>query len=339
MKRLLKIFFVSNVRNKTTALVLAVVIWLVVSFEVSDEYKRDDVIVEIVPLKDGVAMKDIAVEPSPIVVKARFTAPKRIGQQYLASAVKVRAVHKIENPVVGDWSRIELNREDFDLPYDIKLVEVKPRRLSVILRRIVTRKLRVKVELRGCPASGYELSGDPQVEPTEVSVRGPKETLEVADHILTEPVDIEGRSISFSSDYSLTDSLDGKPIETTTKVRVRVTIRPAAVVKTFSIPVHVNVTPGYEHEALLPRAGEGGVVNLSIKGPGYLLNEPGTAGKISAFVVVTPEMKPRREIPYSAKVHLFVPPELGGLKLAGEHYVDLEIRKKEPQEPKKTKGP
>ncbi len=331
--RVLKVLFVVNFRNKATALVLAVVIWLVVSYQVSDEYERNDVIVEIVPRKDGVVMKDIAVEPSHIVVKVKFTAPQRIGQQYLAPAAKVRAVHTIENPPIGKPISIKLNREDFDLPYDVKLDHVEPRRLeNIILHRIVTRNLRVHVERRGHPAQGYELSGEPHVEPTEVSVRGPKETLDAAAYIPTEPVDIEGRSSSFSSDYSLVDTLNGKPVQTTTKVRVRVNMRPVEIVKTFSVPININIPPSYSHEALLPKAEPGGMVKLSIKGPEFLLNEPATAAKIAAFVVVTPDKQPR-EIPYSAKVHLFVPPELTELTLAGEHYVDLVIRKKEQKQP------
>ena len=95
MRQLLKTIFMNNFRNKTTALVLAIIIWLVVSFQVSDKYVRNDVTVEIVPLRDGLAMTDIAVEPSHLVVKATFVAPQRIGQQYLAPAAKVRAVHRM----------------------------------------------------------------------------------------------------------------------------------------------------------------------------------------------------------------------------------------------------
>ena len=81
MKQLLKILFLNNFQNKATALVLAIVIWLVVSFEVSGEYERNDVSVEIIPLKNGVILDNIAVEPSHIIIKARFVAPQRIGQQ------------------------------------------------------------------------------------------------------------------------------------------------------------------------------------------------------------------------------------------------------------------
>lgn len=338
MKQLLKAFFVNNFRNKATALVLAVVIWLVVSFEVSGEYERNDVTVEIVPLKNGVVMDDIAVEPANVVIKAKFIAPQRVGQQYLAPAAKVRAVHRIEDPPTGVPIPIKLNREDFDLPYDVKLDQVEPRRLEVVLLRIVTRKLRVQVITKGRPTDGYELIGEPEVEPTEVSVRGPKEILDVATYIATEPVDISGRSSTFSSDYSLVNSLSGKPVKTSTTVRVRVRIRPQEIVRTCSVPIRVNTPPGYEKEAVLPKAGADGTVELAVRGPALLLNEPGTAGKISAFVVITPEMKPRKGIPYSAEVHLLLPQELSEIGLAGEHYVDLEIREKN-LEPIEKEGP
>jgi hypothetical protein len=178
------------------------------------------------------------------------------------------------------------------------------------------------------------------VEPTEVSVRGPKEILEVAAYIPTEHVDIEGRSTSFSSDYSLVDVLKGKSVEATTKVRVRVNIRPIEVTKTLRVPIHINTPPGYKNEALLPKSGPEGIIELAVKGPELLLRAPSTAEKISAFVVVIPdEMPPREKIPYSARVHLFAPPELAELKLAGEHYVDLEIRERQKQKPEEKEGP
>jgi hypothetical protein len=338
MKRLLRILFVTNFRNKLTALVLAVVIWLVVSLEVTSKYERGDVAVEIMPVQDGVVMTDIAVEPAHVTVKARFIAPKRIAQQYLGPGAEVRAVHRLDNPRIGELIPIRLTREDFDLPYDVQLDSIEPRRLNIVLRRIISRKLQVKVDLRGRPAAGYELAGEPEIEPTEVTVRGPKETIELADHILTEPVDTEGRSASFSSDYSLVNTVGGKPVETSTKVRVRVNIRPAEVVHSFVIPVRFNTPIGYDYEILLPKLGEAGKVEVPIKGPQFVLDDPGTAAKISAFVVITGDMSPRPGIYYSAKLQLLLPPELAELKLAGEHFVDLEIREREKEEPKDTEG-
>jgi hypothetical protein len=198
----------------------------------------------------------------------------------------------------------------------------------VILRRIITKKLRVQAVTRGQPSQGYEISGEPLVEPTEVSVRGPKEVLEVVSVIQTEPVDIEGRSSSFSSDYSLSSVLNGKRVETQTKVRVRINIKPIEIVRMVKVPVHISIPPGYEHEVQLPKSEAGGVVEIPLKGPEFLLNEAVTIKKISVFVVVSPDMVPRPGIPYSVKVNLYTPPELNELKLAGEHHVDLEIREK-----------
>jgi hypothetical protein len=318
----------SNLRNKVTALVLAAAIWLVVSFEVSGEYERSDVIVEIVPMKDGAIMKNIAVDPPRITVKATFDAPQRIGQQYLAPAAKVRAVYRIDNPPIGEPVPVKLSREDFDLPYDVKLKQVKPKSFSVVLRRIVTRKLRVQVRTIGQPAEGYELAGEPQVEPTEVSVRGPKEVLDAADAIATEPVDVAGRSSSFSSDYELAKSLGESPVQVSTEVRVRVNIRSVQVVRPYKLPVSVNTPPAFPYEVILPRMPEGGKAEFQIKGSKLLLDDPATAEKLSAFVVITPDMKAREGIPYSVPAYLFLPPELKELRLAGERLIEVEIKEK-----------
>jgi hypothetical protein len=318
----------SNLRNKVTALVLAAAIWLVVSFEVSGEYERSDVIVQIMPMENGTVIKNIAVDPPNLIVKATFEAPQRIGQQYLAPAAKVRAVYRIDNPPIGEPISVKLSREDFDLPYDVKLKQVKPKNFNVVLRRIVTRKMRVQVRTVGQPAEGYELVGEPQVEPTEVSVRGPKEVLDAADVIATEPVGVAGRSSSFSSDYELSGTIGDSPVQVSTKVRVRVNIRPVQVLRTLKLPVSINTPPGFQYEILLPRIAEGGRDDFQVRGSKLLLDDPSTPGKLSAFVVITPDMKAREGIPYSVPAHLLLPPELEDLEMAGEKLIAVEIREK-----------
>jgi hypothetical protein len=309
-----------------------------VSLEVTSKYERSDVKVEILPVQDGVVMTDIAVEPVNIKVKAKFIAPKRIAQQYLGPGAEVRAVHRLDNPRTGELIPVRLTRDDFDLPYDVQLDSVEPKRFNIVLRRIISRKLQVRVDLKGQPAAGYELAGEPEVEPTEVTVRGPKETLELADHIRTEPIDIEGRSASFSSDYSVVGAISGKPIEAMTKVRVRINIRPVEIVRVYEVPVRFNTPMGYAYEIALPKLGENPRVNVPIRGPQFLLDDPGTTAKISAFVVITEDMTPRPGIYYSSKVQLLLPPELTELKLAGEHFVDIEIRESDKKAPEETEG-
>lgn len=204
----LKTVFVKNFRNKVTALVFAVVIWSIVSLEVLQEYSRDDVLLEVAPFRHGVALPNIRVEPEEIILKAKLVCSRRVGQQYLSSASRLKTVHKLENPKIGEPLWFTVSRGDFNLPSDVRLVSVEPATVRVTLRQIVAKRLRVEVVPRGTPADGYELQSKPVAEPSEVTVKGPKEVIEPRVFIPTEDVVIEGRSASFTFDYSVLDRID-----------------------------------------------------------------------------------------------------------------------------------
>jgi hypothetical protein len=333
LKRAVKTVFVKNFRNKATALVFAVVIWSIVSFEVLEEYSTD-ALLEVVPVREGVPIPSIRVEPETIILRARFVCSRRIGQQYLSSASKVKAVHKLESPRIGEPLWVKIGREDFNLPSDVRLVSIEPAAVQVTLRQIVDKKLRVEVVTRGKPADGFELLSTPVVYPSEVTVKGPKEVIEPRTFIPTEDVVIEGRSASFTSDYSITDRINGARVECQTKVRVTIPIGETKHEIVLNIPVFVQTPPNYKYAVTLVGAGEGSTYPLKLKGPKTVLEAPDISTKLTAFVVITSDLLPRPGVAYYRPLFLMPLPEAKDVELAQEKQIGVEI--KEPSGPEQV---
>jgi hypothetical protein len=325
VKRALKTVFVKNFRNKVTALIFAVVIWGIVSFEVLEEYSRDDILLEVLPLRQGADIPNIRVEPERIILKAKFVCSRRVALQYLSSSSGVKAVHKLESPRIGEPLSVKIAREDFALPSDVRLVSVEPESVRVTLRQIVDKKLRVEVVTRGKPADGYELLSRPVIYPSEVTVKGPKEVIEPRSFIPTEDVVIEGRSVSFTSDYSIADKIDGTRIECQTRVRVTVPIGETKREIVLSIPVLVQTPANYKYTVTLVGAGEGNTYPLKLKGPKTVLEVPDISAKLTAFVVITPDLLPRPGVAYYRPLFLTPLPEAKDVELAQEKQIGVEI--------------
>ncbi|MFH1422201.1 MAG: CdaR family protein [Planctomycetota bacterium] len=323
--KILKLIFVKNIRNKVTALIFALAIWNLVSFEVSEEYTRDDIILEIQTVRAGVPITDIRVEPEQIILRAKFTCPRRIGQQYLSPAVKLKAVHVLEAPKIGEPILVEIERENFNLPADLHIVSVEPASIQVILRKVVAKRLGVEASLRGKPADGYEIQGKPVIEPTEVTVKGLKEVIEPLTAIPTEDIITEGRSTRFTSDYSIVDKIEGTKIECSTKVRVTVSIVEKKLEAVFNIPVFVLLPPDYKNPITLVGAGTDNTIPLKLKGPKSVIESPELANKLTAFVIITSDLAPRPGVAYYRPLFLTSVAGVRDIELAEEKQIGVEI--------------
>jgi hypothetical protein len=339
LKNVVRAAFVKNFRNKATALIFALVIWSIVSLEVLEEYSRDDVTLEVVPVRRGALLPDIRVEPEMTILKARFLCSRRVGQQYLSSSSKVKAVVKLEDPKIGEPLWLKIERDDFSLPADVRLVSVEPASVRVILRQIVARKLRVDVVTRGNPADGYELLSRPIPEPSEVTVTGPKEVVETRATVPTEDVIIEGRPTSFTSDYSVVDRLNGTKIECPTRVRVTVLIGESKREVLMNIPVFVQTPPNYKYSVMLVGAGEGNTYPIKVKGPRTVIENPDIVAKLTAFVVITPDLVPRPGVAYYRPLFLTPLPDTREIVLAYEKQIGVEIREQPGQDQTHQKPP
>jgi YbbR domain-containing protein len=111
-------------------------------------------------------------------------------------------------------------------------VRVEPQEISFTLEPLLERRLPVAPDIKGVPAYGYELAGY-ELSPRAAVLRGPRSRVQAVDTLLTEEVDLTGRTSPFTLSVRLVVpdgllSLAGDPF-----VEFKATIQEAVVSRRF----------------------------------------------------------------------------------------------------------
>jgi YbbR domain-containing protein len=81
--------------------------------------------------------------------------------------------------------------EAFGLPAGID-IQVTPAALALVWERRMEKKLPVRAQVGGVPDASLELAGKPSVQPSTVTVSGPRSVVSMMTDLLTEPVSVSG---------------------------------------------------------------------------------------------------------------------------------------------------
>jgi len=330
MVRLLKAAFIDNWRTKLTAFFLALVIWLLVFFEVSEEYQRDDLILRFQVTKSNFPLESLWVLPRQVVIKGRFRCPRGIGQRLFARGVPIKGVRKRETPPIGVPMKVEVTAADFGLPSDVRVVAFIPPQVEVRVVRVIKKRLRVVPRFVDSLPPGYKEAAKPSVEPTHVTVVGPASVLEPLSTIETEPISLRGRRVSFSVDAALVSEIDGLPIKCDTRVRVWVWVTEEEAEREFSLPVMVLMPPNCNLRVQIqkPVPDEQGRIRVRLRGPKSTIHDPMLPKKAYLILRIDPAYHKPREVPYTEKLALLAP-DYPDVHLGGEVEASIVVKKEE----------
>lgn len=101
--------------------------------------------------------------------------------------------------------RVRFTREMFLLPDELEVVAVDPPELGLVWEDVVTRRIPLQASLTGQPSKGNVVQGEPQLEPREVTVKGPLSLVEVLQFARLAAFDVSGLS---SGTYTRRIALD-----------------------------------------------------------------------------------------------------------------------------------
>ncbi len=116
-----------------------------------------------------------------------------------------------------------LTADDFNLPEGVDIVTYTPRQVDVPVQREIEVVVEVDPVVVGRPANGYEL-GAASVSPAEVRVRGPESFLESLSRMETNPVVVDGATMTIRQEVTLNnlrafvEVVDPEPIVVTVSV-------------------------------------------------------------------------------------------------------------------------
>ncbi len=168
---------------KMVSVVLAVLLWLVVSGEEVVE-RSLRVSLELQQFPTGLELQNEP--PSGVDVRVRGQASA------LAALSTADLVAVLDLEDAGPGRRLyHLTPEQVRTPYDVEVVQVAPSSISLVFERTLSRTVPVEPSIEGRPAPGYRL-GEILSVPAEVEIVGPSSAVARAERALTETIDVEG---------------------------------------------------------------------------------------------------------------------------------------------------
>ena len=80
----------------------------------------------------------------------------------------------------------------FSVPHGLEITIIDPPSIPLEWQNVITRRVTVQASVTGKPAEGYVVKGEPTVDPTQVTVRGPEELVEVMQFVRLASFDVSG---------------------------------------------------------------------------------------------------------------------------------------------------
>ncbi|MEA3310924.1 MAG: YbbR-like domain-containing protein [candidate division WOR-3 bacterium] len=241
---------------KLVALVAAVVLWLFARLE--REYTRE--------LKLGLDMSLLPTEYVVVDQNVDSVSVEIRGKgRYLVQLGKFEP--KIVLPLVSmkeGRERLRIGPENVNLPEQIQVRSLDPYQIELGIERRAKRKVAVIVRSDGIPAEGFAISNIDYDK--TVDLYGTKEVVSTFSHLFSEPLNVDGVSVSFSTKLAIqvpdTAGLATEPSSILVKVRVE----PETTVVLLNVPVSLKGVPLQGQAYLLNKEAK-----LTLRGPVSLL--------------------------------------------------------------------
>jgi YbbR domain-containing protein len=250
-------WFTENLPIKGVALIVALLMHLGLRGD------REDVRGYFVPVSATIPTDDVLLsEPVTrvkITVQGKQSSLKRLEDQPLPP------IH-IDLTDAKD-GQIELSPDLFRLPSGVTIASIQPPIIEVRLDKRAERRVQVIARTSGEVAQGYRVTAR-RVEPSEVEARGPRTILSRLNTVVTEPVDISGRTETFSTSTTLPAPVDAQVTLTPRQVNIVVEIEPLTDNRVLTrVPVRLRNVPEGVQAVAQPE-----YIKLQITGPVVQLN-------------------------------------------------------------------
>lgn len=309
------------------ALIMAVALWFYAINKHTGDIKEDIQLAINAP--PGLTILDT----SSNMVTVSLSGPQNV-IEHISDMIKDNKIKaRYDFPDISDRKEdkfteiIRLSRKNFNFPQEIRLDLVVPNEIEVILGRLESKYLEVRLQKKGVTALGYKIASD-FFYPHEALVTGPANILKEAGIIYTKPIDINGITSEQNRTFPWTVGLEQSisllkddknvsvPIRCKEKINVWLHISEQVGIKEFEkIKINVLHPSNYAFEVKLKEE----YIDLSLKGPKLILDSLNSAD-ITAYINVSSLSPPG---PYKQPV-IFTIPEM--LEIEGhppEIHVDI----------------
>jgi len=168
---------------KLLAVFLAIIIWY---FVVGEE--RAEVGLTVPLVLTNMPRELIVANNVPHGIEIRVNGPRSLVRSL--SMENLSKSLDLANTREGAVS-FSISSEGIPLPRGVKITRINPTQVTVVLQKLLTKKVSVRPRITGKPAIGYKVESI-QVNPEQVEIAGPKDVVEKIDMLFTKPMDIQG---------------------------------------------------------------------------------------------------------------------------------------------------
>jgi YbbR domain-containing protein len=188
MLAFLKEAFTENVGLKLLSLSFAVGLFLFVYGQQDEQLRTVPVAIVLRPPAEGSDRELMTQIPANIHVTLR--GPARAIDRLIQEGIPPIELDLRQ----GNKEQIAFDEAMFQLPPDTRITIIDPPSIDLDWEDIVARQLPIQASISGQPASGYIVRGEPEVEPQQITVRGPRSLVEVMQSARLAPFDVSGLS-------------------------------------------------------------------------------------------------------------------------------------------------
>jgi YbbR domain-containing protein len=186
---------------KTSALVLAILIWAIISGrERTFSEKTIKFPVEVINVSENVEVVNLRPEEVTVSLKG--------ASNFVAAVTPESNPIKIDLKNIKESNKLNYFAEDYlELPKEVHLVSIHPKMIEVYVEEFATREVPIKIRFRGRLPSQLKLKSA-KVVPDRVTIMGYKSQINGIDAVWTEEVDLAGISQSLSRRLTLKQTRD-----------------------------------------------------------------------------------------------------------------------------------
>ncbi|HHY39013.1 MAG TPA: hypothetical protein GX507_08835 [Clostridia bacterium] len=240
-------WFGKDAAVKALSVLIAVVLWFQVVVEENPPIQKtfDRVSVSVENLPPGYVLVDWWPKTVRVVVKSPQRAMAGVEPGDISATVDIK------DATSGQYTKaIEVS-----VPKGLEIVETVPSIATVVLDQVLEKQVPVQVKVEGLPSSEYQ-AGSPQVQPAQVTLKGPKGQVSLVERVIGR-LDISGARGDLSRMVRLEPvTADGKKVDGVTVLPAEATVS-LAMTKlppsgTFEVVPEIkgSSAPGYRVDAV-----------------------------------------------------------------------------------------
>lgn len=191
---MIKRLFTENLALKTSAVVLAVILWFFVMSKGQSEISLN-VPVEYTNVPSGLEITKRTVNSVNVVIRTYESLGKNIRPD------NVRVYADVSKAKSGEGF-FSIKSDNVKVPFGATVLDIDPSTVKAFFEETLSRKVAVEPDITGSPANGYYVKAV-EVKPEQVLIEGPRSEVNKVTTIRTEPVGVTGIAEDISKNVGL----------------------------------------------------------------------------------------------------------------------------------------